>query len=84
MSLSVIAMPLFTLYFLFDLLCDAILLFSEMKKYICFQVMEENETEENTDEAVQVDTDEPEETVLVNGTEGEEQWGTNNEGTSPA
>ncbi|XP_051197724.1 coatomer subunit beta'-1 isoform X2 [Lolium perenne] len=38
------------------------------------EVMEENETEENTDEAVQVDTDEPEETVLVNGTEGEEQW----------
>ncbi|XP_051197725.1 coatomer subunit beta'-1 isoform X3 [Lolium perenne] len=33
------------------------------------EVMEENETEENTDEAVQVDTDEPEETVLVNGTE---------------
>jgi coatomer subunit beta' len=46
--------------------------------------MEENETEENTDEAVQVGTDEPEETVLVNGNEGEEQWGTNNEGTSPA
>jgi coatomer subunit beta' len=46
--------------------------------------MEENETEENTDEAVQVDTDEPEETVLVNGNEGEEQWGMNNEGTSPA
>ncbi|XP_044960915.1 coatomer subunit beta'-1 isoform X1 [Hordeum vulgare subsp. vulgare] len=42
------------------------------------------ETEENVDEAVQVDTDEPEETVLVNGNEGEEQWGTNNEGTSPA
>ncbi len=45
--------------------------------------MEEDKTE-NTDEAVQVDTDEPEETVLVNGNEGEEQWGTNNEGTSPA
>ncbi|KAM3195664.1 hypothetical protein ACQJBY_071675 [Aegilops geniculata] len=42
------------------------------------------ETEENVDEAVQVDTDQPEETVLVNGNEGEEQWGTNNEGTSPA
>ncbi|EMS68585.1 Coatomer subunit beta'-1 [Triticum urartu] len=32
------------------------------------------ETEENVDEAVQVDTDQPEETVLVNGNEGEEQW----------
>ncbi|VAH98280.1 unnamed protein product [Triticum turgidum subsp. durum] len=42
------------------------------------------ETEENVDEVVQVDTDQPEETVLVNGNEGEEQWGTNNEGTSPA
>lgn len=48
------------------------------------EVLEENKTEENTDEAVQVDSDEPEETVLVNGNEGEEQWGTNNEGTSPA
>ncbi|KQK19911.1 coatomer subunit beta'-1 isoform X1 [Brachypodium distachyon] len=48
------------------------------------EVLEENKMEENTDEAVQVDSDEPEETVLVNGNEGEEQWGTNNEGTSPA
>ncbi|GJN29674.1 hypothetical protein PR202_gb17923 [Eleusine coracana subsp. coracana] len=42
----------------------------------------ENKIEENMDEAVQVDADEPEETVLVNGSNGEEQWGTNNEGTS--
>ncbi|CAM0912707.1 unnamed protein product [Alopecurus aequalis] len=48
------------------------------------EAMEEDRTEDNTDEAVQVDTDAPEETVLVNGNEGEEQWGTNNEGTSPA
>lgn len=38
------------------------------------EVLEENKMEENTDEAVQVDSDEPEETVLVNGNEGEEQW----------
>jgi coatomer subunit beta' len=35
--------------------------------------------EENTDEAVPVDADEPEEAVLVNGNNGEEQWGANNE-----
>jgi coatomer subunit beta' len=46
--------------------------------------LEENKVEESTDEAVEVDADEPEETVLVNGKEGEEQWGTNNEGTSSA
>nr|MCH1932319.1 hypothetical protein [Shewanella shenzhenensis] len=46
------------------------------------EVLEENKVEESTDEAVEVDADEPEETVLVNGKEGEEQWGTNNEGTS--
>jgi coatomer subunit beta' len=46
--------------------------------------MEENETEKNMDEVVQVDIDEPQETVLVNGNESEERWGTNNEGTSPA
>uniref|UniRef100_A0ACD5XWM0 Uncharacterized protein n=1 Tax=Avena sativa TaxID=4498 RepID=A0ACD5XWM0_AVESA len=38
------------------------------------EVIEENKTEDDTDEAVQVETDEPEETVLVNGNEGEEQW----------
>jgi hypothetical protein len=40
--------------------------------------LEENEMQ-NTDDA-----DEPEETVFVNGDEGEEQQGTDNEGASSA
>jgi coatomer subunit beta' len=40
--------------------------------------------EEKADEAIPLDADEPEETVLVNGNNGEEQWGTNSEGTSSA
>ncbi|KAG8069621.1 hypothetical protein GUJ93_ZPchr0006g41678 [Zizania palustris] len=47
------------------------------------EVLEENKVA-NTEEAVEVDADEPEEIVLVNGKDDEEQWGTNNEGTSSA
>lgn len=44
--------------------------------YNCSQASEENEIE-NTD-----DSDEPEETVFVNGNKGEEQRGTDSEGAS--
>lgn len=47
-------------------------------EYNCFQTLEETEMQ-NTDDA-----DEPEETVLVNGNEGEEQQGTDNEGALSA
>lgn len=54
--------------------------------FIClnFQEIKDNGEAESQEEAVEVDADSTNGTVLVNGNEGEEEWGTNNEGTPSA
>lgn len=41
---------------------------------------QEEEQDEGQEEAVEVDADSTDGAVLVNGTEADEQWGTNTEG----
>lgn len=49
------------------------------------QAMEEIGVDDGQEEAVEVDVDySTDSAVLVNGNEGEEQWGMNNEGTPSA